>query len=173
MRESTIKTRQLIFIAVLVAQGMILSYIERMIPVPFIVPGAKLGLANIVTLTAIYKLNFKQSGAVVLLRVLLTASTFGNLSSFLYSFSGGVFSFLLMYVMSRVFKNDLSLMTVSIAGAIAHNLGQLFVAVFMIKSLWIISYLPMLMIVAIPTGIFVGLVAKYLITHLDRVQLQK
>lgn len=173
MRESTLKTRQLVFIAVLVAQGMVLSYIERLIPVPFIVPGAKIGLANIVTLTAICLLTFKQSGAVVLLRILLTASTFGSLSSFLYSFSGGVLSFFIMFVFSRVFKNDLSLMTISIIGAITHNLGQLLVAAFMIKSLLVLGYLPMLLVVAIPTGIFVGVVAKFLITHLERVQLQK
>ena len=72
-------TRILVFISVLVAQGMILSFIESMLPIPFFVPGAKLGLANIITLTAIYMLTFKQATAVVLLRVILTAATFGSL----------------------------------------------------------------------------------------------
>ncbi|MGX8797549.1 Gx transporter family protein [Fusibacter sp. JL298sf-3] len=172
MRESTIRTRQLVFIAVLVAQGMILSYIERMIPVPFIVPGAKLGLANIVTLTAVYTLTFKQAGAVVLLRILLTASTFGSLSSFLYSFSGGVLSFLVMYVVAKIFRNDISMMSVSIIGAVTHNLGQLLVAAFVIRSLLVLSYLPLLLIVAVPTGVFVGLVAKFLVGHLEKVQIK-
>lgn len=172
MRESSLKTRRLVFIAVLVAQGMILSYIERMIPVPFATPGAKLGLANIVTLTAICTLTFKQSGAVVLLRIFLTAMTFGSLSSFLYSFSGGVMSFLVMYVLFKVFKKDLSLMSISIAGAITHNVTQLVMGTLILESALIMMYLPMLLIIAIPTGIFVGLVSKFLINHLKRVQLQ-
>ena len=71
-KRTASKTRMLVFISVLVAQGMILSFIESMLPLPFIVPGAKLGLANIVTLSAIYMLSFKQASAVVLLRVFLT-----------------------------------------------------------------------------------------------------
>ncbi len=171
MGDNARKTRKLVFIAVLVAQAMILSFIERMIPVPFIAPGAKLGLANIITVTAIYMLSFKEATAVVILRILLTATTFGSLSSFLYSLSGGVLSLLIMAAIVKVFRNDVSLISVSIVGAIAHNIGQLLVAGLVINSLFMLTYLPILMVAAIPTGIFVGFVAKYLIDYLKRIRL--
>ncbi|OJV65692.1 MAG: heptaprenyl diphosphate synthase [Clostridiales bacterium 38-18] len=167
------KTRMLVFISVLVAQGMILSFIETMLPIPFIAPGAKLGLANIVTLAAIYLLTFKQASAVVLLRVLLTAVTFGSLSSFLYSLSGGVLSLLIMAGILKVFKGEISLMGVSVAGAVAHNIGQLVVATIMIHNVLIFTYLPILLIVAIPTGIFVGIVARILINYLEKVKFMR
>lgn len=172
-KRTASKTRMLVFISVLVAQGMILSFIESMLPLPFIVPGAKLGLANIVTLSAIYMLSFKQASAVVLLRVFLTAATFGSLSSFLYSFSGGVLSLLVMAAILKVFKNEISLIGVSIAGAVAHNLGQLFVAAFIIRNLLILTYLPILLIIAIPTGVFVGVVARVLINYLERIKFNR
>lgn len=172
-KNTASKTRMLVFISVLVAQGMILSFIESMLPIPFIAPGAKLGLANIITLSAIYLLTFKQATAVVLLRVLLTATTFGSLSSFLYSFSGGVLSLLVMAAILKVFKGEISLIGVSIAGSVAHNLGQLFVAAIIIHNVLILTYLPILLIVAIPTGIFVGIVAKILIKYLERVNFNR
>lgn len=168
-RKTSNRTRMLVFVSVLVAQGMILSFVENMLPIPFIAPGAKLGLANIVTLSAIYLLTFKQATAVVLLRVILTAATFGSLSSFLYSFAGGVLSLLVMAVLLKVFRDEISLMGVSVAGAVAHNLGQLFVAAFIIRNILILTYLPILLIVAVPTGIFVGIVAKILIKYLKRI----
>lgn len=171
--KSASKTRMLVFISVLVAQGMILSFIESMLPLPFIAPGAKLGLANIITLSTIYLLTFKQATAVVLLRVILTAATFGSLSSFLYSFAGGVLSLLVMAAILKVFKGEISLMGVSVAGAVAHNMGQLFVAGLIIRNALIITYLPILLIAAVPTGIFVGVVAKILINYLERVRFMK
>lgn len=172
-KNTSIKTRKLVFISVLVAQAMILSFIERMIPVPFIAPGAKLGLANIITVTAVYMLTFKEAAAVVLLRIILTATTFGSLSSFLYSLSGGVLSLLVMASIVKVFRNEVSLVGVSITGAIAHNIGQLIVAAFVINSFLIITYLPILLIIAIPTGIFVGFVARFLINYLERINFRK
>lgn len=172
-KSTSSKTRLLVFISVLVAQGMVLSFIERMIPVPFIAPGAKLGLANIITVTAVYLLTFKQAAAVVLLRIILTATTFGSLSSFMYSLSGGVISLLVMAAIVKVFRNEFSLIGVSIAGAIAHNLGQLLVAAFIINSFLVLTYLPILMFVAIPTGLFVGFVARYLIVYLEKINLRR
>ncbi|MCA0386354.1 MAG: Gx transporter family protein [Firmicutes bacterium] len=172
-KSNTNKTRILVFISVLVAQGMILSFIESMLPIPFIAPGAKLGLANIITLSAIYLLTFKQATAVVLLRVILTAATFGSLSSFLYSFSGGVLSLLVMAAVLKVFKGEISLIGVSVMGAVAHNLGQLFVAALIIRNILILTYLPILLIVAVPTGIFVGVVARILIKYLERININR
>lgn len=168
MNSNYTKTRMLVLISVLVAQGMILGFIEKMLPLPFIMPGAKLGLANIVTLTAIYLLSFRQSFAVVVLRVVLTAVTFGSLSSFLYSLGGGILSLFAMALLFWLFKDKINLITVSIVGAVAHNLGQLLVASMILESAYILTYLPFLMIIAIPTGIFVGIVARFLINYLKK-----
>ena len=118
-------------------------------------------------------LTFKEAAAVVLLRIILTATTFGSLSSFLYSLSGGVLSLLVMASIVKVFRNEVSLVGVSITGAIAHNIGQLIVAAFVINSFLIITYLPILLIIAIPTGIFVGFVARFLINYLERINFRK
>jgi heptaprenyl diphosphate synthase len=167
-KENYKKTRMLVLISVLVAQGMILGFIEKMLPLPFIVPGAKLGLANIITLTSIYILSFKQSFSVVFLRVILTAVTFGSMSSFLYSLSGGILSLLAMAGLFAFFKERINLITVSIIGAVAHNLGQLLVASLILESVFILTYLPILMVIAIPTGVFVGIVARFLINYLKK-----
>lgn len=159
-------TRTLIFIAVLVAQGMVLSFIETLLPVPFIAPGAKLGLANIVTLTAVCMLTPIQAMTVVLLRVILGAVTFGSLSTFLFSVSGGMLSLGVMLFLYKFSGSRMSLVGISIAGAVAHNLGQLMVAAAMNLNALILTYLPILLIVAIPTGIFVGVVSRALIRYL-------
>ena len=164
------KTRYMIYIAVLVAQGLVLSFIESLLPVPFIAPGAKLGLANIVTVTAIYILPFTGALSVVILKVLLMAVTFGSLSSLLYSLAGGLLSLVMMTMTKIMFKLEVSIIGVSIVGAVFHNIGQLFIASLIIENQLIFSYLPILLIAAIPTGFFVGAVSKILISYLSRVK---
>lgn len=78
-----------------------------------------------------------------------------------------------MAALLKVFKNEISLIGVSIAGAVAHNLGQLFVAAFIIRNLLILTYLPILLIIAIPTGVFVGIVARVLINYLERINFNR
>lgn len=164
------KTKYMIYIAVLVAQGLVLSFIESLLPVPFIAPGAKLGLANIVTVTAIYILPFSGALSVVILKVLLMAVTFGSLSSLLYSLAGGLLSLMMMIMTKKLFKLDVSIIGVSIVGAVFHNVGQLVIASLIIENQLIFSYLPILLIAAIPTGFFVGAVSKILISYLSRVK---
>lgn len=161
-------TKRLVFISILVAQAMVLSWLESMIPFTPGIPGAKLGLANIITLIALSTLDFKSSLTIVLMRTILTSFLFGTMSSLLYSLSGGLLSLVIMAVVLRVFPKSFSLVAISIIGAIAHNLGQLLMAAIVIENANILYYLPFLMLLAIPTGLFVGIVTRYLLPYLKR-----
>ncbi|SCZ76315.1 Gx transporter family protein [Acidaminobacter hydrogenoformans] len=171
LRSKHSKTRTMVLIAVLVAQAIVLSLVERMIPFNFSVPGAKLGLANIVTLTAIYMLPFRQSFLVVTLRILMTAFIVGSFSSFLYSLAGGYLSYFIMALLVYLDFRNLGTIGISVVGAVAHNLGQLLMAAFIIQNAFILGYLPMLMLAAIATGIAVGLTVQYLIKALKATRL--
>lgn len=164
------KTQKLIFISLLLAQALVLSYIERLIPLNFSVPGAKLGLANIITLTSIYFLNFKEASILVILRTILTAFITGSISGFLYSFSGAILSFLVMYLLLVIGKDKFSIIGISVIGAIFHNIGQLLMAGFIIQNFNIIFYLPFLMITGVATGVLVGFTSKYLLNAMKKLK---
>ncbi len=158
----------MVFISLLVAQGLVLYMIERMIPVPFISPGAKLGLANIITVVAIYLLTLRDAFSIVLLRVILATLIGGNLSGFFYSLSGGMLSLFAMYIVFKIGKDNISIIGISIIGAVFHNIGQIIIAATVIQNIKIAAYLPILLVAGVGTGIFVGITAKQLIVYLKR-----
>ncbi|ERI90119.1 heptaprenyl diphosphate synthase component I [Clostridiales bacterium oral taxon 876 str. F0540] len=162
------KIQKLTFISVLVAQALILYLVERMLPVPFIAPGAKLGLSNIITVVCLYIFNLRDTFTVIILRIILSTLFGGSLSSFLYSISGGILSFLAMYFIKRLGKDYISIIGVSITGAFFHNLGQILVAALVINNMNIIVYLPVLSIAGIGTGFFVGITARYLMAYVRK-----
>lgn len=163
------KTSKMVYISLLVAQALVLFIFERMIPVPFITPGAKLGLANIVIVIALYTLdNYKEVFLVIFLRLLLSTMFGGNLSSLMFSLFGSVFSFLIMVVIKEVFKDKVSIIGVSSAGGVFHNIGQLLVAAYIVKNIGVMLYLPALSIAGIVTGIFVGITANFVVNHLKK-----
>ncbi|MBF7097046.1 Gx transporter family protein [Alkalibacter mobilis] len=162
-----IETKKLVYISMLVTQAMILSYIETMLPaIP--IQGAKLGLANIATVLALSTLNFRSCLFIVVARTLLTGLLFGNMASIIYSITGGLLSLLAMYIIMKLFGNTLSLVSVSIVGSIFHNLGQLGIAVLILENTRLLILLPYLFLIAIPTGLFVGIVSKYLLSYLSK-----
>lgn len=160
-------TSRMVYIALLVAQALVLYIFESMIPVPFITPGAKLGLANLVTVIALYTLgNNKQVFWIVILRLILSTMFGGNLSSFMYSASGAIFSYFIMIITKALGKNKLSIIGVSASGAVFHNIGQLLIASAIVRNINVMLYLPVLSIAGIGTGIFIGITANYLINHM-------
>lgn len=162
-------TSKMVYISLLVAQASVLSLFERMIPVPFIAPGAKLGLANLVTVIAIYTLDdYKDAFLVLLLRLILSTMFGGNVSSFLFGLSGGILSFVAMIVVKELGKDKVSIIGVSTTGAVFHNIGQLLVSAIMVKNIGVMLYLPVLSVAGIGTGIFVGVTANYAVNHLRR-----
>lgn len=162
-------TRRMVYIGLLVAQALVLHIFERMIPVPFITPGAKLGLANLITVIALYTLENKRDAFLVLfLRLTLGTMFGGNLSSFMYGSIGGILSFLSMVFIKEAFKDNVSIIGVSATGAIFHNVGQLIVASLIVKNIGVMMYLPVLSIIGIGTGIFIGITANYVVNHLSK-----
>lgn len=160
------KNTRLIYIALLAAQGVVITLLERSIPFPFaFAPGAKLGLANIITILAIFTLPAKDSLKVVWMRLLVSTLLGGTLSTFLYSFAGTFLSYFGMLLVRRLGPKHVSLIGVSATGGILHNVGQLVVASTIAQSFSVMLYLPVLAITGIFSGIAVGIAANYLMEH--------
>lgn len=164
------KTTKMIFISLIVAQALVLHVIEGMIPVPIGIPGAKLGLANIFTIISLYILGFRSTVVVVVMRVALATMFGGTLSSFLFSLSGGLMSLLSMAMIKNLLKDKVSIIGVSGAGAVSHNIGQLLVASYIVRNWTVMMYLPVLTFIGIGTGIFIGITANYIIGHMSRIK---
>ncbi|MPQ43000.1 Gx transporter family protein [Clostridium tarantellae] len=163
------KTNKIVYISLLVAQALVLYIFESFIPVPFIAPGAKLGLANIIIVIALYTLNnYSEVFLVLFLRLLLATIFGGNISSFLFSLFGGIFSFSAMIIVKKLWNNKVSIIGISATGAVFHNIGQLCIASFLVKNIGVMLYLPILTILAIGTGIFVGITANFCVNHLKK-----
>ncbi len=162
--------RKIAMLALLVAQAIILSFIERLIPTSFAVPGIKLGLANIITLIALYMFSVREAFLILVIRILLTSLLFGSITSLLYSAFGGLLSFLIMALFIKYARNKFSVVGISVAGGVFHNIGQIAAASIMVQNFKIVFYLPVLMISGVITGIFIGLIGKYLMKYMDRVR---
>lgn len=161
-------TKRLVYMSLLIAQAMVLSYIESLIPLHFGIQGAKLGLANIVTLVSLYTLNLRSTLLIICARTLLTAAMFGNFNSYIYSLAGALVSFCFMAFLLR-YQNRVSLPFISIVGAITHNLGQLTIAAIYIENHRIILvYWPFLVLIAVPTGLLIGVCSQYLLSYLSK-----
>ena len=145
--------------ALLISLALVLSYTERLIPLQLAVPlpGIKLGLANIVTLAALYLLGGRPALIILVLRCLLGSIFSGSVTSLLFSLTGGL---LAMAVMAGARKCPLfSIYGVSILGAAAHNIGQILASMLLMHSVYIAAYLPYLLIVALFTGTATGAAA--------------
>ncbi len=150
------KTRRITLCAVLLALALALAYMERFFPLQMIIPlpGVKLGLANVVSLVALYLLGGKNAYIILVLRCFLASVFGGGITSLLFSFTGGTLSMLAMVLARRA--KFLSVYGVSILGAAAHNIGQICAAMLMMHSVYIGAYLPYLLIVALFTGFATG-----------------
>lgn len=160
------KVQKMTFIAILVAQALVLYLVERMIPVPFITPGAKLGLSNIITVVALYTLGLKDTFVVLFLRIILSTLMGASVSALLYSISGGLLSLIMMYLLKELGRENVSIIGVSIAGAFFHNVGQVITASLIVQNINMILYLPVLTLAGMGTGFFVGLTSNYLLNLL-------
>lgn len=155
-------TKKLALCAVLTALALGLSTLESLFPVSVLVPlpSIKLGLANIVTVFALYRLGDIPALAILIARCLLGAMFAGNASALLFSLMGGVLAMLTMIVLRRV--RGLSVYGVSIAGAAAHNIGQICAAMVVLGGTAVLGYLPVLLGVSLITGTLTGFVASLL-----------
>lgn len=158
-----------IFLSILVSIGLALSILESSIPLPFAIPGARLGLSNMVVLITLVAFGFKESLVVSGLKSIVLMLVTGSISSFIYSFFGAIVSCISMYIVYKYFSRVFSLIGVSIFGALFHNFTQVSIASLMMNNMRIYTYLPFLMLASIFTGYFVGLSSIYIIKGLKSV----
>lgn len=162
------KTKDITVISILTSISVVISIIESYFTfIGNIIPGLKIGLANIVVLFALYKYNFKVASIVSLIRVLIVAlirTGFGI--NFLFSLVGAIFS---VVVMAIVRKTKLSIIGVSLLGSIFHSIGQILVGIMVLDNYNVIYYLPYLLLFSIPTGILIGIIAKRMIKYTEKI----
>lgn len=151
------KTRTVALCGVMTALAMIFSYVESLIPIPIPVYGVKLGVANIAIITVMYAIGEKEALIINCIRITLTALLFGNLNSFIFSMSGGLLSFVVMVLLKKI--KVFSMVGVSVAGGVFHNVGQIIAAIFIMDTGAIIYYLPVLIVAGVITGIVIGIVS--------------
>ena len=145
---------------VLIALAMVLSYVEMLIPLPVGIPGVKPGLANLVVFLALYTMTAREALLISMVRILLVSITFGNGSAFLYSMAGGILSFLVMWIFQK--KDFLLPAGVSIAGGIAHNVGQLLMAAVILENGAVFTYFPVLLAAGCITGGIIGFLGEHI-----------
>lgn len=158
-------TKKITSLALFTAIAIILGYLETFIPLNIGIPGAKIGLANMISIIVLFSLGFKSALIISILRVFIIAITFTNLYMFLYSFSGAILSILIMTLLKRT--KHFSTVTISITGAIFHNIGQMIVAIIF-YGFNIIYYLPYLTILSLITGTIIGIISQILLTKLSK-----
>lgn len=168
MRENGRKIRRLALCACLTALALALSYAERLMPLELLIPlpGIKLGLANVVTLFALCFLSPGEALTILLARCFLGSLFAGNLAGAVFSVAGGVLALLVMYLAAK--GGRLSVYGISICGAAAHNVGQICAAVWVMGSWTVISYLPLLLVVAVVSGTLTGAASAGVFRAADR-----
>ncbi len=163
-------TKNIALCAVLAALALALSTLEGLFPLSLFVPlpGVKLGLANIVTVFALYQLGAGAALAVLVTRCLLGGLFAGNLSAMLFSVLGGLSAMLVMILLKRLPR--LSVYGVSVGGAAAHNIGQMAAAVITLGNTMVLGYLPFLLLVSLLTGMLTGFVTALLLRATEHIQ---
>ncbi len=149
---------------VFLALALVCSYVESLIPISFGIPGVKLGLTNIVVILMLYTIGAKDAILISVLRIILAGFMFGNAFSIIYSLAGGILSFVVMLLLKNTGK--LKILSVSVAGGISHNVGQLIVAALIVENYNILFYVPVLIIAGIITGFLIGLLAGEIVLRI-------
>lgn len=151
------RTRLLAISAMFAALALIFSYVEMLIPLPVPVPGIKLGLANLVIIIALYRMGFRYAFTINMVRIVVAGLLFSGVFGMIYSLAGGILSIVVMYLLYRTDK--FSIVGVSMAGGVCHNLGQLLTACVLLENTGILSYFSVLLFSGLISGILIGILA--------------
>ena len=160
-KQASTSTYRLVLAALVAAVGMLLGYLETLVPLPVPVPGIKLGLANIAVLFALYAIDARMAAVVAAAKLLVTFVTFGNPVMFLFSAAGTVLAFAAMVLLARTGR--VGLVGVSAAAGVCHNIGQLCVAPLVMGTASVWTLAPVLVVAGVATGIVTGLLATALL----------
>ena len=163
MKEN--RTKTVARYGLLVALAMIMSYLEAQLPVFFAIPGMKLGLTNVVVLVALYGMGYGSAAVINLLRIVLFCMLNGM--SLAYSLAGGILSGAVMMLLKRT--NAFSMVAVSIAGGIAHNIGQILVAMLVLQTAALGWYLLVLWVSGLVSGAIIGVIGGELCRRLQKI----
>lgn len=165
------RSKRVAVCGLLVATALVLSLVERMFPLQAVVPipGIKLGLANVVTLFALTQLRLRETIAIIVVRVVLTSMFAGSITAFLFSLFGGLLAMAVMKVLCLVQGRWISLAGISVAGAAAHNLGQIGAAILVLGTTDVVGYLPFLLVLSIPMGLVTGSVCTAVLGHMKKI----
>lgn len=166
MTQSQNKTKNITTLALFTCLSLIFSYVEFLIPVPLGIPGVKLGIANLVIIILLYIKGPKDAFYIDSLRILLAGLLFSGVFGTFYSLSGGILSILVMIGLKKL--KCFSIVGVSLAGGVTHNLGQLILASLIIENKKIFLYFPVLVFSGIITGVIIGFLAYFLIEKLPK-----
>ena len=159
------KVKKLVYIAMLTAVALVIFIIEAQIPSPVPFPGVKLGLANIITVYAMFTVGPASTLMILLCRIFLGSVFSGQVITFFYSMSGGLLCYLSMLLMRKLVTMD-QIWVCSVVGAIFHNIGQIAIAVLITRTPGIAIYLSILLVSGIITGLFTGFCAQFIVHRL-------
>lgn len=163
--KTPVTTKKLTTLSLLAAIALALYGVESTLPPIVPIPGIKLGLANIITLVALWKYSAKDAFFVLIVRILLATMFFGQAMSLLYSLSGGILCLLAMVLIKKLLHGHY-LFLASMTGAVFHNLGQIAVAFLLTSVPAVLVYLPFLLLSGLVTGLFIGLCARFTLRFL-------
>ena len=156
------------YFGVFTTLALIFSYVETLIPIQFGIPGVKLGLANLIIVIALYRMNLSEAYLLSIVRVLLAGFIFGNYFSIIYSLAGGLLSLTVMALLRK--KGGFSVIGVSIAGGVFHNIGQLIIASVIVETFSVMYYVPVLLIAGLVTGLLIGIASDGMLKRLANLE---
>ena len=156
------------YFGVFTTLALIFSYVETLIPIQFGIPGVKLGLANLIIVIALYRMKLSEAYLLSIVRVLLAGFIFGNYFSIIYSLAGGLLSLTVMALLRK--KGGFSVIGVSIAGGVFHNIGQLIIASVIVETFSVIYYVPVLLIAGLVTGLLIGIASDGMLKRLANLE---
>ena len=148
------------------ALAILMGYVEMLIPLPLLVPGMKLGLANVIIVIVLYHIDTKSAFFISLVRVLMSGLLFQGFVGLLYSLAGALLSLAVMALLKKTGK--VSITGVSVMGGVFHNVGQIIVAAAVVENIKMAYYLPFLLVTGVVTGFVIGAVARLALGYLQR-----
>lgn len=154
------KAKKVILISLFVSVALIASLLEYYIPIP--IPNVRLGLSNIIIINSILLFGFKETFFISFLKAILLVIILGNPISFIYNFSAGFTSIVIMYILNRFCSKYLSLIGISVLGSVSHVMVQILVSMVLLNTRTLINFIPFLGIIGVFTGILVGIISNYM-----------
>jgi heptaprenyl diphosphate synthase len=168
---STGKTKRLVLTGLFFSVALVLSIVENTLPpIPLPVPGVKFGLSNIAVMFALFFLSKGQAYTIAILKALFVVMTRGIIAGAL-SFSGGILSLTFMCVLMLIFRQRISYLVLSIFGAVAHNIGQFVVITFIYAGMYLLAYIPVLLISGVAAGIVTATLLRFILPAFKRLVL--